>query len=515
MAPASDARVQHALAALSSDALLRFLLRQRWFGAKGAAPAEARIADAVVMPWGDGAYAIARVAVRGRDAEHTAEHVYQVPVAARDPQAADDGDKAHIATVQSEAGAIALFDAVHDPAFRRGLARALAEGAASESAGVRWIAEAVEPFTPPAESTLGSAEQSNTSIVLGDEQILKVFRLIKAGVHPDVEVTEFLTNRAGFANTPKLRASMRIEADGETTVTGMVQDFLRGSTDAWSYALERGRAYFAAPAGRAGPTADDPPNDFVPEAKRLGAVTRAMHEALAGDDDDPAFAPEPIEPQDLDRWAHRTQQSIRESLTLLEHQVGSSHFPKDRLAEAQALIRRKEHFLGWINEIDDTLDGDVGMRIRVHGDYHLGQVLHTTSGEFMIIDFEGEPSRSLDERREKSSPLRDVAGMLRSFAYAAATLATSAGKHLDPATREVRVGRWERDVRAAFLAGYLATQDEDAPEILPEDEQHVRQLIALFETEKAFYELSYELNNRPDWAWIPMRGISKLFVATR
>jgi maltose alpha-D-glucosyltransferase/alpha-amylase len=131
----------------------------------------------------------------------------------------------------------------------------------------------------------------------------------------------------------------------------------------------------------------------------------------------------------------------------------------------------------------------------------------------MVIDFEGEPSRPLEERREKTTPLKDVAGMLRSFAYAAATLAMEAGKTLDPATRELRVARWERDVRAAFLEGYLASADEEHPAFLPEEPAHVRQLIALFEAEKAFYELAYELNNRPAWAWIPMRGISKLFLS--
>ncbi|HEX4684001.1 MAG TPA: hypothetical protein VH277_14880, partial [Gemmatimonadaceae bacterium] len=184
----------------------------------------------------------------------------------------------------------------------------------------------------------------------------------------------------------------------------------------------------------------------------------------------------------------------------------------DRRAEAEALLGRKDHFLGWIDEINDYLGDDVGVRIRVHGDYHLGQVLRTASNDFMIIDFEGEPSRSLEERREKTSPLRDVAGMLRSFAYAAASLGMDAGKRIDPRTREIRMARWERDVRLAFLEGYLSANDEDS-DILPEDQSHIKQLIALFEAEKAFYELAYELNNRPAWAWIPMRGISKLFTA--
>ena len=129
----------------------------------------------------------------------------------------------------------------------------------------------------------------------------------------------------------------------------------------------------------------------------------------------------------------------------------------------------------------------------------------------MVIDFEGEPARSLAERREKASPLRDVAGMLRSFAYAAATLGMVA-KSLDLGTRELRVGRWERDTREAFMRGYLAASAHDDKGILPSDAAHTRALLQLFETEKAFYELAYELNNRPDWTWIPMRGIAKLLA---
>jgi maltose alpha-D-glucosyltransferase/alpha-amylase len=198
---------------------------------------------------------------------------------------------------------------------------------------------------------------------------------------------------------------------------------------------------------------------------------------------------------------------------LLERQIEAPEFPRQRVAEAQALVGRRDHYIGWINEIADSLGDDLGTRIRVHGDYNLGQVLHTKTDDYMIIDFEGEPSKSLAERREKTSPLRDVAGMLRSLAYAAASLAIAVEKTVDLPTRELRAARWERDVRAAYLAGYFAEDNDDAADIiLPEDQAHARQLLTLFETEKAFYELAYELNNRPTWVWIPMRGISKLFT---
>jgi trehalose synthase-fused probable maltokinase len=486
-----DAPALVALRALSSDALLAFVSSQRWFGAKGASPTSARVVDAVVVPWGDGQFAIARIGVTSAGVEQ----LYQLPFTAQDSK---------------------NIDAVGDEAFRRGLVDAMSRGASASTAGLRWVAvrhpeERSDEGPLDTEATwVGSAEQSNTSIVVGDRAIIKLFRTLRPGVHPDVEVTRFLTTRGAFANTPKLLGEARFEDGATSTVAAMMQEFVAGSTDAWSYALERGKDYFTAPKAQR-----EPVNRFIEDARRLGTITRAMHEAFASDDEDPAFSPEPVEPQDLDKWAHRAQHTIRESLELLEKAVVSPAFPKERLGEAQALVKRRDHFLGWIDEIDDTMGDDAGLRLRVHGDYHLGQVLHTPPHHFMVIDFEGEPSRSLEERRQKTSPLKDVAGMLRSFAYVAATLAMSAEKSLDVPTRELRVARWERDVRAAYLEGYLVTGEDDDPTFLPEDTEHVRLLLNLFEAEKAFYELAYELNHRPAWAWIPMRGISKLFVAGR
>jgi maltose alpha-D-glucosyltransferase/alpha-amylase len=480
-----------ALRALSSDDLLRFLAAQRWFGAKSASPTSARIVDAVVAPWGGGNFAFARVAVE----VDGVEQVYQLPVilsGAKDPTPGDHS-----------------LDATADEVFRRGLVDALARGVKADGDDVRWVAEPVVPIDLGGATRVGSAEQSNTSILVGDRAIIKLFRLLRPGIHPDVEVTRFLTTRTSFGNTPKLLAEARFEDAHGVTIGAMMQELVAGASDAWTYALERGREYFVAPKSQ-----HEPANAFIDGARRLGAITRAMHDALASDDDDPAFAAEPVEPEDLDRWAHRAQHMIREALALLEKTIAAGSLPKERLPEAQALVKRREHYLGWIDEIDDTVADDAGMRIRVHGDYHLGQVLRTPSNDFMVIDFEGEPSRPLEERREKTSPLRDVAGMLRSFAYAAATLALSVEKTHDAPTRELRAARWERDVRAAYLEGYLVTGEDDDPGFLPEDTDHVKKLLSLFEAEKAFYELAYELNNRPGWAWIPMRGISKLFLSS-
>ena len=494
------ASITNAIEELTPEALIAFLQQQRWFAAKGSKLSAAALANFIVAPWGAGRFALAHVLVRGPDGEH----IYQLPLATHASVPADVPKTAILST------APVVYDAVLDPEFRLGLIKALVTGASIVgSDGAMWVAEATSPkslaLPDDVATRVGSAEQSNTSIVVGDAAIVKLFRTLKRGTHPDVEVTRFLTTRAGFTNTPALLASMRFEDGAGPMMSGMMQTLIGGATDAWAHALAKGKSYFVA-------GSREPANTLLDDAKRLGVVTRAMHDALASDDTDPAFAPEPATPEDLDRWSTRIKGSVRDSLALLERQLASPAFPKQRGAEARALVARRDHFTAWIDEIDETLGDDLGMLIRVHGDYHLGQVLRTSSGNFAVIDFEGEPSRSLDERREKTSPLKDVAGMLRSFGYAAATLAMAAEKSLDMPTRELRSARWERDVRAAFIAGYLGNADDDAPDILPEETEHVHLLIALFEAEKAFYELTYELNNRPDWAWIPMRGISKLLM---
>jgi maltose alpha-D-glucosyltransferase/alpha-amylase len=502
-----DALVRAAVSALPSDELLRFLMRQRWFGRKGSSPTHARIVHAIALPWEDGSYAIASVAVR----DTATEREFQIPIGVR--RDASIPDIGVIATIDHAGQSLTLYDAVHDAEFRAKLAEALMNGAVVNDDSAKWIVDVLRPgwsTDGDRETSVGAAEQSNTSIVIGGRAIYKLFRALTPGVHPDVEVTRFLTTTARFANTPALLAETRIEGGNEAITTGMLQEYLSGSTDAWSFALDRGRGYFAASSGEAG--ARDPTNDFVPDARRLGTITRAMHDALASGTD-AAFAAESLRVETLERQAIRVQQSIREALSLLEAQIETGRIPAPRIAEARALARRTDHYTVFVDEIVDTVGDDLGLRIRSHGDYHLGQVLRTPSDDFMIIDFEGEPARTLEERRQKMSPLRDVAGMLRSFSYAAATMANEVERQLDLPTRELRSARWERDSRAAFLAGYLAASPRTS--LLPKDEANLRALVSFFETEKVFYELAYELNNRPEWVGIPMKGIARLLQHPR
>ncbi len=466
--------------ALGGGRLLDFLRSRRWFGDKAAATA-AQMRDVVRLPWDGGRYVVARVEVT---VDGAPARVYQVPLCEERGQ---------------------LADAVREQSFLRHLASDLARGASYEGeSGVKWVIgpEGEQGLVVPtdAEIRVGSAEQSNTSIVFADEGILKLFRKVEPGENPDVELTRYLTVQAGFAHTPTLLGTIRfVDRDGTVTHAGMLQDFLPKSVDAWSHALARGRSYLAGGV----------PNEFAGEMERLGRITREMHDALARAPGE--LAPVRATGADVAQWIADTTAMMQRAMALLERNASRLPLPASR--EAEILVKRRAAYAAFVSGLGEAVGGEPGLLTRTHGDYHLGQVLRTANGDFMIIDFEGEPLRPLAERRRKASALRDVAGMLRSLAYAAATLAREAGggkREADPGI-EILTARWERDSRAAFLRGYFGEEGSNAAQAQSAG-RTAHSALQLFETEKVFYELAYELNNRPEWAWIPMRGISRLLV---
>ncbi len=472
---------------ISSERLLRFLASRRWFGAKGREPEGARVIDAV--PVGDVGW-IARVEVALRDGVER----YQVTL--------QGGDLGRETTE--------LRDGLESEAFRHALSDVVSRGGAFQGVGgARWTVDCIGalPDELPV-PVVASGEQSNTSLIFGDRAIMKLYRRLERGEHPDAEIARFLTTRTRFAYAPDLLATAEFESPSAgREVAAMVQRFLPGSRDAWRLTLERGREYFEGWPRRRIP--------FAVEAQTLGDVTRHMHLALASESQDPAFAPEPATVADVERWAQAAQDEAVRALALLERSVAGR-----TLDEATA--RKARRVLGnagvassladsWLVELGD----DAGSRIRHHGDYHLGQVLQAADGTFMVIDFEGEPARPLAERRAKHSALRDVAGMLRSFAYAAATLADESRPTLGDRNAATRASRWERQMREAFLRGYLP-EGKEPPPFVPNGRARFDILLELFETEKMFYELTYELNNRPGWVWIPLSAVaSRLREARR
>lgn len=493
------------LRTLEQTTLAAFLAGRRWFGSKQGTPARMTVHD--VVPLGavadDTSAAVARLDVELRDGR---VERYQLPLVVRSGDGASDkAPRAVVAVLVADDGRRALLrDGLEDESVLRLIARGLSDGARYAGRNSSWVLEprsgADLAGLGDLPMRLGSAEQSNSSVIIGDRAILKLYRKLEAGEQPDVEIAEALTVQTSFRNTPELLGTISFEDhDAVRTVAGMLQRLVPGARDAWVLALDAAGAFLDAPG-------DNPTDPFAGEMRELGRVTRALHEALASLEG-PAFTERVASATDVDEWAGRVRDMLRDSTELLADARAGGRLAGADAAAADAVLRRRAGLLSDLDALAEAVGEHPGSSIRIHGDYHLGQVLKGADGRFMIIDFEGEPARLLAERRAPASALRDVAGMLRSFAYAAASAAMEAGGVGINPTVEIRSARWERGVRESFLAGYLERGDAT---FLPPSYEAVQSLLMLFEMEKVYYELAYELNNRPDWAWIPLRGIGKM-----
>jgi maltokinase len=451
------------LAALDEERLADWLLGRRWFGSKARDVAQIHVLDVVALVEGPPALSAALVEARFPGGTHD---VYQLLLATH-----DDGPAVDEAIVGA-VGGVDVYDAFADPEaceLLGGLLRAGAE-VHGERARVEfhWLA-GVEPPRPGATVRGIGAEQSNTSIVFDDALVLKAFRRVEAGTNPELEMLRFLSSH-DFSHIAELGGWYQYEGELMDTTFGVVQRYVPGAWDGWELALDELGA---------------DPERFVTRLRELGVVIGEMHSVLASDATDPAFAPE--EPSD-------------ESLSLLTATIDEEI---ERVFLEMPELEAMEAITGRGAEVRDRLQlmSHVGVRgklIRHHGDLHLGQTMLAADG-WVILDFEGEPARPLLERRRKRSPLRDVAGMLRSFAYAASASELQ--------RKRAAPGGWEERAREAFLNGYFETVD---PVLMPPGEAPTRTLLSIFELEKAVYELRYELNNRPDWVGIPVAGIARL-----
>ncbi|MBC7791910.1 MAG: hypothetical protein H7Z74_18345 [Anaerolineae bacterium] len=492
------------LAAIPTGYLEQWLGARRWFGAKRRPISSALFRSIAPVPLPAGAAVMAVLEVSFEQPSELARFQLPLLVSANTENAGSASTV--LAHVRGDGESGFVIDATEDARFQGRIGELLGTGAVLPTTDGRWVFEAIGSSSHEVfkSSRLGHAEQSNSSIVYGDSAILKLFRRLEVGEHPDVEIARFLTTRTAFRNTPELLGSLRLEGPVGASVAGMLSRFVAGATDAWTHALSRVREYLGA-------RADSPANAFADEARQLGRVTRELHEALSSVTDDQAFAPAHVGRTEITVWAEAARFATERGLDLLDRRVDT--LDPTMGAQAKALLRRRESAYARVSALSrDLVAHDAGLSIRHHGDYHLGQVLRTPHGDWMIIDFEGEPTRPLSSRRALHSPLRDVAGMLRSFAYAASSGAMEAGGVGADARLESRAARWERDVRSAFLDGYFAsTREAPVKGLLPGSRVSATALLTLFEVEKIFYELDYELNNRPTWVWIPLRGIAKLF----
>lgn len=459
--------------------LLEWLPEQRWFGYKGHALAGVELVDEAILEDGPPALVLAIIAV---DFEGKVLF-FQVPLLVDEDGTARD--------VTADPGRLKLI----------GELMRNCDSIKGAHGVFQFSGPGLDPLAPPpGENTVRimGAEQSNTSCVLDEQVILKFFRRVEVGSNPDVELNRLLTSE-GFDHVPAHVGEVTYEGtiDGEEVSIDLAiaQQFLADATDAWEDMLARlGRFYDEVDPADAAEDhrflTEERAGPMLQEIEELGDVCASMHIALARDEGDPSAAPERMDRDDATALIERIEASLEISSALgdLKHRI------RDRLT------------------ILDELD-DLGAKTRVHGDLHLGQVM-TSSRGWMILDFEGEPLRSLEERRTKRSPLKDVAGMLRSFSYAAtAALFERAGPESeDWAALEPWAQCWEALARERFLQGYLTRAHEGR--FLPAGRGSLTALLSVFEIEKAVYELAYEEGHRPDWVRIPLHGIRRSLEAT-
>ena len=436
---------------------------QRWYGDKARQLASLR-PETIVPVDVDGRHAalvLVRVAFeQGPDARYFV------------PMLLDDGDTGP-------------RDALRDPAFLAWLQRGFVEGRSlADNVTWRWRvlmdASALGQVDPSRARVL-SAEQSNTSVVFDDRLVAKVFRRLQPGRNPDLEIGEFLTRHGDFDNAPALYGLIELEDERGITAIAALQEFVANDGDGWGWLL-----------GRLAELGDATHDETLNAVALLGQRTGELHVALAANASDADFAPASFTDQDARELNQRIVAEMQQSVEGLARRLHPD--------EVAALHKG----------IGDAMSGAyslVGSRkIRVHGDYHLGQTLRTKDGDFCIIDFEGEPSRSIEERRAKQSALKDVAGMLRSLDYAVATVSAQTD---DPDWQEA-LQTWGDTARHAFLAAYRVAAGASAEPLLPVDDRRFEDGLRLFVVEKALYEVRYELNNRPDWLPIPLNALRRL-----
>ncbi|HKR65959.1 MAG TPA: maltose alpha-D-glucosyltransferase [Thermoanaerobaculia bacterium] len=518
------------LATRNRDALDRalagYLPTRRWFGGKSRVLNAVKVLDAVTVA---GEIRLLFVEAEFTDGE---PQTYLLPLAIANVRREQDQGRNLPVVARLRDGAV-LYEAVQEEAFASVLLDTVGRkkglrGKEGSVTGVATRAFKELRGTEELETHVLAVEQSNTAITYGQRLFLKLFRRLEPGVNTDFEVSRFLTEETNFQNTPRVAGALeyrRNESDVPTTVA-ILQSFTPNSGDAWSYTLDSIGRYFdlllsdpamvervnaSMPKESLFELARKPVSDvarqmiagYIADAELLGVRTAQMHVALASRSDIPAFAPEPFTPH----YQRSIYQFLRTQVVQTLHAV--KRRVKDH-PEFEPLLANESELHARIRGV---LHGKIdGARIRTHGDYHLGQVLYT-GNDFVIIDFEGEPARPLSERRIKRSALRDVAGMLRSFHYApyAALFGAAPGSYVRPEdVKQLEAGArfWYQWVSASFLRAYLAESAQG--QFLPTNPESIEALLNAYLLEKALYEIQYEMNNRPDWLRIPLRGILDL-----
>lgn len=504
---------------LERQVLADYLVKQRWFSAKNQTLERVRL-----RPFGElrgttaGIYLLTEleVVLGGAPGQR-----YLLPLAAAwgEDNLTPGAPLLPYTLARSRRGAAvgALYDATHADGFARELLAAIREERTVDlgDGHLRCVAgRHREPLDLPDDAPVRrlGAEQSNSSVLIGEQVIVKTYRRLDAGTHPEVEVGRFLTEVAGFEHTPPLLGSVeRVGADGVPTTYAAAFAYVANQGDGWRFTLDHlDRALeeirLTPEEGRR--SAAEQHELYLAVARLLGRRTAELHRAFATDTDDPAFAPEAVEGADLEAWLADVRSQVSAGFAVLEHALAGA--TEAQAAEIDAALAARPAVEG---ALAGTADVPAGLaKTRLHGDYHLGQVI-VAKGDITVLDFEGEPLRPIEERRAKGSPLRDVAGMLRSFDYAAWAGVLRFAES-DPAAPEQLLGpalAWRDLAQAAFMDGYREAIG-DCPS-WPADPAEAERLLRVFTIQKLFYEVAYEAANRPAWLGIPLRGVLDLVRA--
>ncbi len=496
-------------AQLEERVLPAYLAKQRWFAAKGAPIQRVALADTGDWNTKHGSWLLALFDVQTEN--ETAKYSLPLTVAFEDVDAAlhTKLQPGAIARVRQQAKVGVLADSAFDENFCRTLIETIGVGGEYKTEhGVLVFSktQAYEAMRAEAgdDFALGAptGPSSNTTLRVGDKLFLKLYRKLQPGINPEVEIGRFLTDVAHFPNIVPVGGTVEYRGqDGSPCTLALLQAFITNQGDGWDYTVNY-LVRFLEDRRATGSVTDDAHGVYLALVRMLAQRTAELHVALSTGTDDPAFKPEPITSDDLNKWAAQVAREAEDSIALV---LNPESLPEAVRVDAIQLAETRTALAQRIATEHARLKTANGLKTRHHGDYHLGQVL-VKRNDFIIVDFEGEPARPLAERRAKHSPLRDVAGMFRSFTYArqAALQRCSMTGTEDCARWEPLLQRWEQEAREVFLTVY----DEIARAAgLYSHLEAVRPLLDLFEIEKALYELRYELRNRPDWAGIPLRSL--------
>jgi maltose alpha-D-glucosyltransferase/alpha-amylase len=490
------------LGIVTSVALPVFLPKQRWFGGKSETIRSVHLVDWGGLPGCDAAAVLIEIQYETQSSD---TYFFPISLAIGQSSAMLRAEAPSAVLCRVDMGGIPgiLYDSTYDEGAGREFlsamkreARIPTEFGMLQCQSGKSLRHCPDPLHELA-FRRSTAEQSNSSIIFGNRLILKLFRRLESGPNPDCEIGRFLTEQAGFDGIPPFGGSIEYApSKGEAMTIAMLQGLVENRGDGWQWALGELEAYYRSCRFQ---------DCYRDSAVALGRKTAEMHLALTLSSSDAAFSPEPFTAQDVGRLAEGFKHHAALVFGMLES--SRSRLPEDLRDSAERVRSLRPRLLDRFEDIG-SLNPD-WVKIRIHGDYHLGQVLRVGS-DYVVLDFEGEPARRIEERRTKQCALKDVAGMLRSFSYAAHT-ALFASAVRDPEKADVLEScarLWESSVTNSFLESYRAATG-GAP-ILPNQDSVFNKLLDAFLLDKALYELRYELSNRPAWLRIPLQGILSL-----